>query len=284
MALRGKIPEGKPRLRALVSSRAGVGKTTCLVNMPSTYIIDSESGTEHYRDIMREHGCVAMMPEDGSTNINAVIDEIRTLATVKHPYTTVAFDPLTTLWEQAVIDATEQVGDAYGKHTALAGRWFNRLMQLLYTLDMNVFFTAHAKVEYKDGETIGDTFDGWKKSDYIADVHFQLERNPMGDRLAKVRKTRLSTEFPDQSTFRWSYDEVANRFGRDRFEREAATVTLAGEDEIAIFEGLLKELSDKERKRLKIDRVLAAYDDLADMPAERMKKGIDVIRAHLAKA
>lgn len=281
MALRGTKPVERTRLRALLSGKAGVGKSTAAIQMPKPYLIDCESGLEHYGESISSSGGVVFQ----TTDIEEVIREVKELMTIDHDYLTLVIDPLTMLWEQAVAEAAAdpKIGDAYGRHTAAAGRQVSRLMALISQLDMNVIFTSHAKTEYKGGEAIGDTFDGYKKSDYIVDVHFHLERRTTGDRIAEVKKTRLEA-FPDGAKFPWSYEKVAEMYGRDKLERKAATVSLASSGQVAVFTGLMSKLGEDEQKRLGVSKLLKQYPDLSDAPSEWITKGIEKIEKHLGSA
>lgn len=277
MALRGRKPAGNTRLRALISGPAGHGKTMAAIQMPTPYIIDCESGCEHYGDIIEKRGGVVYETSD----VDEVISEVKSLMTEKHGYATLVIDPLTVLFEQSTVDAERKVGDSFGKHTALAGRWMSRLMDLIRQLDMNVVFTAHSRAIWRDGNYIGESFDGWKKSDYIVDVHFHLTRHNSGEHLAEVRKTRLS-EFPDMLRFSWSYDKVCEMYGREKLERHAQITELASPSQVQDFSTLLARLSDDERVRLKIDKAIKGYDDFSDMPAAKIAAGVEHIERYLA--
>ena len=97
-----------------------------------------------------------------------------------------------------------------------------------------------------------------------------------GKRWAVVRKTRLN-EFPDADRFEWSYDGVRERYGVDRLEKQPEQVALAGQEQLDRFRFLLGQLSEGEVKQLKIDRAIATVEDLADLPADRIARGIKLI-------
>lgn len=292
MALPGTRPEDrKQRLKLLLSGGSGVGKTTAAIQMPRPYIIDTEQGSRHYGDLIRKSGG---LPYETTSSAD-IIDVVRKLMTEEHPYLTVVIDPITTVYDIALAEGERKVGTDYGKHFGYANNIFKRLCQLLTSIDMNVVITAHEKDEFesftddKTGKTervkTGVTFDGYKKLDYIFDLWIQLrrqaKREPSSPRIAHVAKTRLA-EFPDQSEFLWSYAELCQRFGKDRIESGVSNITLATPEQVQRFRFLANEIGEDGRKALKIDRALATVEDIADMPAERMAKGIELMEKHLA--
>lgn len=284
MALRGKKPEEKiQRLKLLLFSPAGVGKTTAAIQMPRPYIIDTEDGTAHYGKIIEDKGGAVFK----TSSFDEAIEEVRALSSEKHEYRTLVIDSFTILYDAEVDIGEEKKGDEWGKHTAYAGKAAKRLWNLLAQLDMNVVVTAHAKTEYeRKGKTqtaVGNTFDGWKKLDYYFDLVLELERvKADSTRVATVRKTRFP-EFPDQERFEWSYDELVRRYGRDRLERRAESVELPNEELVAAFTAAYRQLSEAEIKRLGIDKAVKSIEDVADMPRGRVEKGLELIKAYLNK-
>ena len=93
-------------------------------------------------------------------------------------------------------------------------------------------------------------------------------------------KTRIAA-FPDGDTIEWSYDAIADRYGRDILEKQASVTRLAIDDHVHQFTNLLNKLDDVERKRLGIDRALEEVEDVSDLPDERVVHGIELIEAHL---
>lgn len=281
MALRGKKPEDRlQRLKLLMSGPAGVGKTTASIQMPKPYIIDTERGSTHYGDTIEKVGGVVYE----SSSVDDVIKEVRSLMTEKHDYLTLVIDPITTLFNNAVDDAEKKVGSDFGRHYGEANKAFKRLCSLLTAIDMNVVITAHEKNEMGDGmKVIGKTFDGYKKLDYIFDLWLQLEKDRSGGkRFATVAKTRLE-EFPDMARFEWCYAELVKRYGKDRLEKGVETVVLATPDQIERFKFLMSSLTEAEVKALKIDKALDGVEDLSDLPAERIAKGITIIEQYKSK-
>jgi hypothetical protein len=287
--LRGKKPEDtKSRLKLLLSGAAGCGKTMAAIQMPRPYVIDTERGCAHYGELIEAAGGVVFE----TTSVDEIISEVRTLMSEAHPFLTLVVDPLTIPFGEAVDAAEKRLGSDYGKHFVEAGKQFKRLAALLtsHELDMNVIVTCHEKVEYemrtdqrgkKEMVQVGHTFDGWKKLDYVFDLWLRLARGEKADqRVATVRKTRLA-EFPDGESFVWKYGALVDRYGKELLERGVATVELAPEEMVAAFEKLLLSFTADEQKELGVTKALKGYDDLRDVPKDRIERGIAYLREHL---
>lgn len=279
--LRGAKPteNASGRLKALFFGAAGVGKTTAAIAMPNPYVIDCESGTDHYREIIARNGGAIF----SATSMSEVIDETRALMTEEHEYLTLVIDPFTMLYDQAVEEGGEAVGTSFGKDVAYANKQAKRLYRLLSAIDMNVICVCHAKAQYdQKGNKIDDTFDGWKRLDYLFDLSFEIKRDPRSttQRLAVVKKTRLAS-FPDQSTFVWSYAELERRLTKGALDRRCARMELASEDELTRFLGLYAQLNDEDRRRLGISKVIENADEARDLPRARLLRGIEVMEKAL---
>jgi DNA polymerase III delta prime subunit len=264
----------------LISGPAGVGKTTAAIQMPKPYIIDTEQGSVHYRDLIEKSGGVVFE----CNNPDDVIREIRSLMTESHSYLTLVIDPITTLFNEAVDEGERTAGTEFGRHYGHANKIFKRLCNLLTNIDMNVVITAHEKNEYgNDMKVLGKTFDGYKKLDYIFDLWVQLDRTKGKiERTATIAKTRLA-EFPDQSKFDWSYAEIVKRYGAERLETGVSRVDLATDEQVTKFTYLMSQLKEEDIKRLKIDKALASIGgDIEDMPRDRMEKAISVIEKDIS--
>lgn len=288
MALRAKKPQDcTQRLKLLLSGPAGVGKTMASIQMPKPYVIDTERGCAHYGPMIEKSGGMVFEPVD----MNDIILEVRSLLTEKHDFRTLVIDPITTVYHALGDEGERKVGTEFQKHYKMyADKFVRRLLGLLTILDMNVVMTAHSKNLWgkviKDGKEeptiIGETFDGYAKLDYVFDLYLQLDKDrKTGKRFARVAKTRFG-EFPDMDQFEWSYQELAKRFGKDRLEKGSVTIKLATADQVQKFNFLLAQIGEDGQKALKIDKVLATVENIADLPAERIAKGIALMEQHAA--
>lgn len=284
-ALRGVKPKAiKKRLKALFFGMAGVGKTTAAINFPKPYLIDTEKGAENtqYVNIIEKNGGVVFQTCD----FDDLIKEVKSLLTEKHEFKTLIIDPLTTLYNDlldksaAILKAQSAdknaTGQEFGRHYGEANKKMKQLLALLLRLDMNVIITAHQKHEYGDKMTIvGSTFDCYKKLDYLFDLVFEIQKRGK-QRVGIIRKSRIE-EFPDGETFPFSYDEVAERYGRDTLERNAVRENLADEaqcKEIVRLIDLLKVPEEIWQKWL--DK--ANSESWSDMPYESIQKCIEHLR------
>lgn len=243
--LRGKTPEPQEdRLKMLLFSDAGVGKTTAAVEMPRTYFIDTERGAnkKQYTEAIIKNSGVYFGVDEGAGDADEVLREVEALTKVPHEYRTLVLDSFTTLFEAKQDEGAQKVGTDFGKHTDYANRWAKKLFRLLTQLDMNIVVTSHAKDTWDKGERGEQTADGFKKQRYLFDLVLKLERAPNGKRFAVVDKTRYA-EFPDRDRFEWSYAELERRWGQSRLDRKAETVKFATPEQVKDLEAKIEALS-----------------------------------------
>ena len=230
MALRGKKPQSiEKRLKAFFYGAAGVGKTTCAIQFPSPYLIDTEKGAENdqYVNILEKSGGAIFQTSD----FDEMINEIKALLTEKHNYKTLIIDPLTVTYSNLLDEAEKKVGTEFGSHYNKANKSIKHLINILLRLDMNVIITSHSKNEYGEGmKILGQTFDCYKKLDYLFDLVVEIQKRGH-ERVGIVRKTRISS-FPDGETFPFSYDEISKRYGKDILEKSSEIQVLATQEEV----------------------------------------------------
>jgi hypothetical protein len=281
MALRGKKPENiQKRFKAFFYGNAKVGKTTACIQFPKPYLIDTEKGAENnkYVDILKKKGGLIYQEND----FDEVVKEIKTLLTVKHEYKTLIIDPMTVLYDDIVEKWSNKVGTDYGKHLGPAAKQMKNLYSLLLRLDMNVIITSHAKNEYKmvgkEMTLIGNTFDCYKKMDYMFDLILEIQKRG-SDRVALVKGTRLEG-FSEDETFNFSYDEICTRYGKDVLERDCIAAALATPDQLREIKNLIElfhipqETVDKMLKKEEVE-------DLEYMSSEYTQKCIDHIKSKI---
>jgi hypothetical protein len=245
MTLRAKKPEAiQKRLKALFYGGAGAGKTTAAISFPRPYLIDTERGAENaqYTEKLSKSGGVIFQ----TTDFDELVAEVKALLTEKHEYKTLIIDPLTTLYNDLLdksaaerMSPTDPTGTAFGGHYGKANKQMKHLLNLLLRLDMNVIITCHAKNEYGTNlSVLGQTYDGYKKLDYLFDLVFEIVKRGQ-QRTGIVKKTRIEG-FPDADQFPFSYEEIAQRYGKDVLERDAVAEVLATRDQVVRLKDLIE--------------------------------------------
>jgi hypothetical protein len=274
--LRARKPEAvTKRLKLFMFGPAGVGKTTAAIQFPNSYIIDAERGTENYDKLITASGSAVFQ----TTDVNEVVQEVKSLLTEKHDFRTLVIDPITPIFNDLLEKCETQVGADFGRHYGAANKIMKRLANLIMNLDMNVIVTAHAKTEYGENlRKLGYTFDGWRQLDYWFDLVVELGKKGK-KRMARVAKTRIET-FPDEDVFEWSYDAIKKRYDASILEREAQQVALATPEQVKELKELLHVVRLPEGL---VDKWLAKaqVDTFEDMPAEMINKCIDYVKNRL---
>lgn len=249
--LKGKDPKDvKPgKLKMLVFSKSGVGKTWFALDFPKPYYIDSEGGARlrHYQDKLAAVGGAYFGPEQGALNFEEVLAQIQALATEKHEFQTLVIGSITKLYQTAIAAEAERLGDkdVFGASKKPAIGYMRRLVNWVQRLDMNVVFEAHETADWGlvNGQRseIGQKEDVWDKLTYELDLTIQAVK--IGTtRKAFVRKSRL-LGFPEADSFPLAYGEFVTRYGKDFIEAPAVPIVLATPEQVAEIRRLLGVLS-----------------------------------------
>jgi len=271
----------KPKI--LIYGKPGVGKTWTALDFPSVYYIDTEGGADlqHYTDKLKASGGVYFGPEQGSLDFESVIEQVQALAIEKHSYKTLVIDSVSELYNLAIAKEAEKLGDkdAFGASKKPAIAYMRRLLSWLTRLDMNVILISHEKPEWgvdskNQRAEIGTTFDAWEKVEYA--LHLVLNIIKAGpNRNARVKKTRL-LGFPDGETFKWSYQDFADRYGKDVIEKEGKQIVLASTQQLAELKNLLSVIKLKEGQEEKWLEAANAQT-WEEVDQEKVQKTIDYI-------
>jgi len=253
MALKAKDPTAavQSRPKIVIFGSYGVSKTWGALGFPNVYYIDTEGGANQpeYTARLKQSGGVYMGPEDGASNFANIIEEVKSLATVKHPYKTLIIDSITKPYMTEITKEAERLGDknGFGADKKPAIQLVKRLTMWLDKLDMNVILIAHEKIKWLNGEQAGFEADIYEKLNY--DLHLVLRITKQGARRsAKVDKTRIRA-FPDADTFVWTEsnsvddttarDEFIKRMGAEAVMGESKPIVLATPEQVAEIERLL---------------------------------------------
>lgn len=264
----------KPKI--MIFGKAGVGKTWATLDFPSVYYCDTEGGANrsHYTDKLKKSGGAYFGPEQGSQNFEAIIEQVKALATEDHPYKTLALDSGSKLYDLARQEAAESGGDDFGRDKKEANKPARRLMSWLQRIDMNVIIICHEipqwGIDSKGERTqIGMTFDAWAKLDYDLDLALNIQKTGPR-RFAKVSKSRLEG-FEEGSVFDWSYDNFAQKYGKEIIERDVVKLALATEEQLAEIAKLISIVKLDETNRQ--DKwVIENASNMAEVEAEKVAK------------
>jgi hypothetical protein len=272
----------KPKI--LLFGKPSVGKTYNSLDFPSVYFIDCESGANlsHYTDRLRASKGVYMGVEQGSLDFETVISQIQALATQPHEFKTVVIDSVSKLFNTAIAMEAERLGDknAFGADKKPAVANMRRLVNWLSRIDMNVVLISHEKAEWgvdSKGQRseIGSTFDCWEKLNYELDLCLNIiKTGPI--RIARVTKSRL-TEFPDASTFPWSYAEFAKIYGEDVIEKKSEAIVLATSKQLSEIKKLIETVRLPEGQETKWLSAAQIYG-WQEMSSERIARAIEHIK------
>lgn len=273
--LKFKLPsKSQKRLKFMLFGLPGVGKTTAAIQFPRPALIDTERGAENdqYVDILRNAGGGVI----STTSFDEVVQQVRALASMPHEYKTVIIDPITVLYDGLADMWEKRVGNSFSAHRAAAKRDFNRLNALLSTLDMNVVFTSHAKNEWLNGEMTGRmVYDGPKGVDYFLDLLIEVRRD--GEkRTATIFKSRIESLKVDEE-FEFSYDAIADRYGREILERGVQPIEFATSEQVEELDSLLTRHTDG---KALVGKLLkrAKCEEFADFTSEQIGKAIEWLR------
>ena len=285
--LRAKKPKDqKPKkAKVLIYGAAGVGKTWTSLDFPQCYYMDVEGGATNneYTDKLQEADAMYFGQPEAS-DFNSVLEEIKTLAMTHHDRKTLVIDSYSKLFMSAIAQEEERLSDngekiAFGNEKKVAVKLSRRLVTWLDKLDMNVIVVCHERPLWKNGEQIGETFDGWDKLNYELDLTLQIvKRGPA--RQAIVRKSRLAG-FPDGETFDWDYQEFSRRYGREQIEGEVSTLEPATEEQVKRLESLIGlGLVDDATKTKWHDK--AGVDKFSEMDGDTIQACIDYLSKKVA--
>lgn len=248
------------KIKLMVFSKAGIGKTWFSMDFPAPYYIDCEGGARlaHYQDKLKKVHGGYLGVDAGANDFATVIEQIQALATETHLYKTLVIGSITKLYQAAIAHEAERLGDkdAFGASKKPAIHNMRRLINWIQKLDMNVLFEAHESTEWginpKTGnrEEVGNQPDTWDKLIYELDLTLRLEKRGTS-RVAVVRKSRL-LGFPEGESFPLEYAEFGKRYGKDFIEGAVAQIILAVPAQVAEIKRLLELVKVDEKDVTKV--------------------------------
>jgi hypothetical protein len=268
----------------LIFGKTNTHKSRTCISFPEPYVIDTERGCENeqYVESIIKSGGVYYH----TTDFDEITSEVIGLMTEKHRFKTLVIDPLTVPYAgecdneaRRLATLKDPSGSEFGRNKQIPDRKIKHLCTLLFRLDMNVIITSHAKAEWKNASPTGqDTFDCYGRLEYIFDLVLESQKRGK-ERVAVVRKSRI-LGFEESETFPLSYDEIANRYGREHLERDAGIEILASAEQVAEIKRLVDLLKVPEETCDKwMEKAMA--NNWSQMPADAMQKCIEHLHNQL---
>lgn len=272
MALKAVKPEVvvTPKPKFLISGRSGVGKTMFSLDFPMPYYMDVEGGAvrPQYRKRLIESGGVYFGKDQGAEDFAVVIEEIKSLATTKHPYKTLIIDSFSHLYLRAAAIAEDRIGNEFGRDKKEANRPTRQLMRWLGSMDMTVILVCHAKDKWerrgRDIINTGSTFDGYDKLEFEMDLW--LEAQKMGNtRTLLVKKSRIES-FPEGKEIPLDYKAFSALYGKEIIEKEVKPMEMATPEQATKLRDLLDRVKidqavvDKWLEKANVDK----FEDMTD--------------------
>lgn len=290
MTLKAKTPEVKEkRLKLFLYSPAGYGKTTCAIQFPKAYIIDTEKGTDFYADTIKKQGSVVLQ----TNNPDEVKEELKALLTEKHDFKTLIIDPITQLYnatqekwtkifeKHARNDKDREVQDFGMRYWSKVKGEFKSIQRIILALDMNVIVTSHQKDVYGAGfSKVGVTFDSMKGDDYIFDLIFRLDL-VKDKRMAFTVKERAEInkcKFPE--SFEWTYNNFLKFYGEEIIKRDSNPIEMATSGQVEALNKLIETVNIDEQTIMKwlAKADASSFDELTE---KQIQKCIDYVEKKL---
>jgi len=220
MQLFTKAEPRAERLKMYIYGEAGTGKTITSLHFPSTAVIDTERGTDHYGRYFDFNRIQTVDPDI----VHQAIDE---LLQDSNGVKTFVVDSFTSLYDsildKQVTRMKMKTGNPHYSIQPLDYKFIKAevksLVQKMLALDMNVIVTARSKVLYSQEEfmkPIGTTPDGPKELPYMFDIVLELTTT---DNIhnATVVKDRTNKLPP---TFEFTYKALTDFIGIEGLERD----------------------------------------------------------------
>jgi predicted ATP-dependent serine protease len=266
MVLRAVEPgEVEKYPKILIFGDAGTGKSHNLCQFPRAYYFDLERGVEEkqYVEMLRAANS-RVFP---TTDIDELITEVTSLLSEQHDFKSVVIDPITPVFLDESDLQEKYVGTDYGKNVAEATKKWRRLGKLLKRLQMTVVVSAYEKAKFGSDGVM--TAAGPKDIQHFFDVVLRAEKRG-GDRVVTVVKSR-NRGLQEGATFAFTFDDIAERYGREAFERDAVAVPLATADQVSDLARLLSMRTDGDALKDKWLKKVGA-EELSELPADAAAK------------
>jgi hypothetical protein len=286
MVLKGIKPEvvkaRKPHV--MLSGEPGTGKTYFSLNWPVPYFIDVESGgsREQYIKRLNEAQGVYMGPEQGSQDFQEVINQVRELATTKHPFKSLIIDSFSKLYNLEAASAEGRIGSDFGKDKREADKPTRKLLSWLERLPMNVILICHQKDKWERREReliyAGSTYDGYKKLHYELDLWLQTKMVG-ARRMATVAKSRIDA-FPVFTDINLDFPTFEKLYGASVIEEDVTPIILATAKQVEEIKRIVDLLKISEED---LDKWLAKAQavELEDLSQDNANKFLDFLNKKL---
>lgn len=273
-------------------------KTRIAIQFPRPFLVDAEGGAiePQYQDtLINKSGGMYFGPEEGASDPDVILEQVRALSTAKHEYRTLIVDSVSKVTDTLRAREQGRLGDKdqWGASKKPAVAWVRQLVMAADKLDMTVILIAHEIPEWgteggerKELGKVGDV--GWDKVPYELNATLRFMRAGKQRRIF-VDKSRIE----DLEEGSWidlqrdgvdvGYSELAKRIGGiQALEAASVPIEFASEEQVAEILRLqgIVNLPPKEIERWFNAAKVERWEDLT---SEQAAKAIGAFRAKVEK-
>ncbi len=195
---------------------------------PAVGVIDTEFGTDHYRDQFAFRLKQENDPKVIYSEVRKLVKNPGNIRTLIFDTFSVYYDALMELWvdrfQKRELTSAGNKGEYYTlqpRDYVHINRSAGKLVRMLLKCDLNIICICQNKEEWKDMKVVGSVFDGWKRLPYYFDTVIKIEKGEKPDTWkAFVNGKDRSYSFKPGQNIPWEndkqiYDYMVSKMGQD---------------------------------------------------------------------